>query len=258
MRKTVKVDIHDSHIVMITLDNQPANAFSLRLLDDLNQVLFDVEQSDCRVVIFRGSGQKVFCAGADLKEREKMTDEEAVATVRKIKETITRIEQLSMPTIASMNGVAFGGGLELALACDIRISSEEIQMGLTETSLGIIPGAGGTQRLARLIGIGKAKYLIFTAKRLTGREAKDIGIVEEVTTQEKLEDLTLQVARDIASNGPIGVKQAKKAIQDGIQADLATGLKIEESCYMATIPTADRMEGLRAFKEKRKPQYKGE
>lgn len=256
---TVKLEYSTNHVGVLTLDRpEAANAFSLQLLNDLHHTLDKIEQNhELRALIITGNGQKAFCAGADLKEREHMNDNEVMATVRKIKDTITRIEDLEIPTIAAINGAAFGGGLELALGCDIRIASEQAKMGLTETSLGIIPGAGGTQRLSRIVGLGKAKYLILTATRLTSQEALDIGLVEEVVPGESLMEKALEIAGAIAQNGPIGVKQAKKAIQLGFQTDIKTGLKIEEECYTRTISTEDRKEGIRAFKEKRKPQYKG-
>jgi len=256
---SVRLEYETEQIAVVTLNRpEAANAFSLELLEDLNDALDQIEKNrQLRVIVITGSGEKAFCAGADLKEREHMNDEEVIETVRKINQTITRVEDLETPSIAAVNGAAFGGGLELALGCDIRIGSERAKVGLTETSLGIIPGGGGTQRLSRLIGLGKAKYFILTAKRLSSQEALDVGLFEEVVSADLLMKKALEIAAVIAKNGPIGVKQAKKAIQLGFQTDLKTGLKIEQECYAKTIPTEDRLEGIRAFKEKRKPQYKG-
>jgi methylglutaconyl-CoA hydratase len=255
----VKLEKLDTYIYKLSLHRpEAANALSLQLLKDINEALDTLEHHpDIRVLIISGSGEKAFCAGADLKEREGMNDEEVIQTVSQIKQTINRVEALAFPTIAAINGAAFGGGLELALACDIRVSIEHAKMGLTETSLGIIPGAGGTQRLSRLIGLGKAKYLILTAKRVDSEEAKSIGLVEEVFSKDVFSEEVLEIAKTIAANGPIGVKQAKKAMDLGYQCDIQTALQIEEQCYRVTIPTEDRIEGIRAFKEKRKPQYKG-
>jgi methylglutaconyl-CoA hydratase len=256
---TVKLEIIDHHVGLLTLNRpEAANAFSKQLLHDFNEIMDQIERdNDLRVLIITGSGEKAFCAGADLKERKGMSDDEVIEAVGMIKQTVNRVESLSIPTIAGINGACFGGGLELALACDIRIANDHAKMGLTETSLGIIPGAGGTQRLARLIGIGKAKYLILTAKRLTSDQAFQIGLVEEVFTKELFFQQVHLVAKQIAESGPIGVQQAKKAIQQGLQTDLASGLEIERECYEKTIPTEDRLEGLLAFQEKRKPHYKG-
>ncbi len=254
----VKLNITDEHIGILTLDRPDSyNALSNSLLNEINDSIEKIEGNDnLRVLIVTGSG-KAFCAGADLKERKNMNEQQVLAAVTYIKETINKLESLRIPTIAAINGAAFGGGLELALACDIRLASHQAKMGLTETSLGIIPGAGGTQRLSRLIGIGKSKYLIYTAKRLTSFEALEYGILEKVVDAEELNDVTLEIARTIAQNGPIAVQQAKKAIQQGFNIDLAKALEIEMACYKQTIPTEDRYEGIRAFQEKRKPIYKG-
>ena len=159
--------------------------------------------------------------------------------------------------IAAINGVALGGGTELALACDIRIASMNALMGLTETRLAIIPGAGGTQRLPRLIGRGKAKELIFTGRRVDAQEALKIGLVNQICEQNSLLDECLKMAATICEAGPIAIEQAKYAINYGLETDLHTGLGIESNAYWVTIPTEDRLEGLAAFQEKRKPVYKG-
>lgn len=255
----VQDEITEDHIAIITLNRpEAANAMSKQLLTELNACVRKINQDNTiRCVILTANGEKAFCAGADLKERKGMNDEETIEAVRFIGEAVTNVEQLHMPIVAAINGVAFGGGLELALACDLRIAVDSAKMGLTETSLAIIPGAGGTQRLARLIGLGQAKRLIFTAKPVTAQEALDIGLVEQVSPADELLDRALELAKTIAQNGPIALRQAKTAIYQGSQTDLATGLQIEHLCYKETIPTHDRGEGLTAFKEKRKPVYTG-
>ena len=165
---------------------------------------------------------------------------------------------MPQPVIAAVNGYAFGGGTELALACDIRVAAENAKFGLTETSLGIIPGAGGTQRLPRLVGKGRAKELIFTARRIDASEAKEIGLAEYEVTSDSLLEKAYELAEQIVRNAPIALAQAKFAIDKGYEVDLQTGLSIEQNAYEITIPTRDRLEGLQAFKEKRAPQYKGE
>ncbi|MGM8216262.1 enoyl-CoA hydratase-related protein [Bacillaceae bacterium W0354] len=256
---TVTFKKNGEHIGMIILNRpEAANAMSKQLLIDFHSALDEVEkQNDLRALIITAEGEKAFCAGADLKERATLTEKETIQAVGEIGKLVTRVEDMEIPTIAAINGAAFGGGLELALGCDIRIASENAKMGLTETSLGIIPGAGGTQRLPRLIGLAKAKYYILTAKRFDSFEGKEIGLIQEVTPLEDLQHKALEIANQIASNGPIGVKMAKKAIVEGMRHDLKTGLTIERKNYMYTIPTEDRLEGLKAFKEKRKPNYKG-
>jgi methylglutaconyl-CoA hydratase len=260
MSELVQYTALENGIAIITLNRpESANALSTALLNELAHLLYNLAfRRDVRVVIFTGAGEKVFCAGADLKERAGMNETEVRKTVTLIRETINQIEQLPQPVICALNGSAFGGGLELALACDIRIAADTAQLGLTETSLGIIPGAGGTQRLPRLIGKGKAKELIFTAKRITAKEAEQIGLVEYVVPREQLMEKAMEIAEQIVVNAPIAVMQAKIAINRGLDVDLATGLRIEQMAYDITIPTKDRLEGLQAFKEKRKPVYKGE
>ena len=260
MTSLVKLKKLENRIALITL-NRPkaANSLSKALLEELNSTIDQVNQDKsiyCTVIT--GAGHKVFCAGADLKERKGMTEAEVVSTVQKIGQTVVHIENMDMPVIAMINGVAYGGGLELALACDFRVSATDVKMGLTETSLAIIPGAGGTQRLPRIVGESQAKRLIFTAQPIDASEALNIGLVEQITDKDALLDVTTNLAKQIAQNGPIALKQAKLAINQGLQTDLAKGLEIEHSCYQKTIPTKDRIEGLTAFKEKRKPIYKGE
>lgn len=258
--KTVLVEKRSDGIAIVTLNRpEAANALSKQMLYDFREILEDLKTDpQVRVVLLTGAGEKAFCAGADLKERRNMSDAESKQTVRLIGATINEVEALPQPVIAVLNGVAFGGGLELALACDLRVGALEAKVGLTETSLAIIPGAGGTQRLPRLIGPGKAKELIFTAQRLTAEEAAAIGILEYAVPRTELLDKALGLAKAMAKNGPIALVQAKKAVNKGIEVDLATGLKIEELAYDALIPTEDRIEGLKAFAEKRPPEYKGQ
>lgn len=250
----------ENGVAWITLNRpEAANALSVTLLNELQQLLRELKfAKNVRTVIVTGSGEKVFCAGADLKERAGMNETEVRQTVALIRDTINAFEQLPQPVICALNGSAFGGGLELALACDIRVAADHALLGLTETSLAIIPGAGGTQRLPRLVGVGKAKELIFTAKRISAMEALDIGLVEHVVPRDQLLLKANELAQQIAQNGPIAVVQAKLAINRGLDVDLATGLKIEQMAYEVTIPTKDRLEALAAFKEKRTPVYKGE
>jgi enoyl-CoA hydratase/carnithine racemase len=213
---------------------------------------------EVRVIIVTGAGERAFCSGADLKERATLTPLEVKQYIYNIRNTFTMIENLPKPVIAAVNGFAFGGGTELAMACDIRIVAPTAVMGLTETSLGIIPGAGGTQRLARLVGKGKAKELIFTAARVKADEALAIGLVNRVAAAGALLDETLEMAARIKQNAPVALEMAKYAINYGSEIDLGSGLALESNCYAVTIPTKDRIEGLTAFREKRKPVYTGE
>ncbi|MFJ5766132.1 enoyl-CoA hydratase [Lysinibacillus sp. NPDC093210] len=258
-QQLVQFDLLPGNIGLITLFRpEAANAMSVQLLNDLSATLDKINADPAvRVVLLTGAGEKAFCAGADLKERKGMSDQQVKQIVHLIGATIAKVESLAQPVIAVLNGVAFGGGLELALACDLRIAATHIKVGLTETSLGIIPGAGGTQRLPRLIGIGKAKELIYTARRIDAEEAKHLGIVEYVYEGHEVQERAQQLAREMAKNAPLSLIQAKNAINNGVEVDLATGLKIESLAYSALIPTEDRLEGLQAFQEKRAPQYSG-
>lgn len=248
------------HATVITL-NRPEvmNAFNFAQLHALNDaVSAAAKDKSVRTLVITGAGEKAFCAGADLKERATLSPEQVKEFIFTIRDLFTRIEYLEKPVIAAVNGVALGGGTELALACDIRLVSDTATMGLTETRLAIIPGAGGTQRLPRLIGKGKAKELIFTGRRVKADEALSIGLANAVHAPGELLDAALSMAAMIAEGGPIAVTQAKTAINHGMETDLMTGLAIESSAYWAVIPTKDRLEGLAAFREKRKPVYKGE
>ena len=246
-------------VAILTL-NRPEvmNSFNFALLHALKEQIDDLKfNTKIRVVIITGSGQKAFCAGADLKERTTYSESQVKAFIFTIRNLFTSIEHLNKPVIAAINGVALGGGTELSLACDIRIASMNALMGLTETRLAIIPGAGGTQRLPRLIGRGKAKELIFTGRRVDAHEALQIGLVNQICEQESLQEESLKMAAMICETGPIAIEQAKYAINYGLETDLHTGLGIESNAYWVTIPTEDRLEGLAAFQEKRKPVYKG-
>lgn len=258
-KQTVVVEKEYPGIAVITLNRpEAANSLSKQMIQDLRKVLQELKADQAiRVIVITGAGDKAFCAGADLKERQGMSESETKETVRLIGTVINEVEALPQPVIAALNGGAFGGGLELALASDLRIGVIEATYGLTETSLAIIPGAGGTQRLPRLVGPGKAKEMIYMAKRLTAEEAKEIGILEYVVSRSELFAKAIEIATAMAKNGPLALIQAKKAINKGLEVDLATGLKIEELAYQALIPTKDRLEGLKAFTEKRLPEYIG-
>jgi len=253
--KTEKQD----QILTITL-NRPSvmNSCNFDLLKAMKELFENIQfDPDIRAIIITGAGDRAFCAGADLKERATLSDIQVKTFIFTIRNLFTFIENMGKPTIAAINGIALGGGTELALACDIRIAAESAMMGLTETRLAIIPGAGGTQRLPRLIGKGKAKELIFTGKRINANEALSIGLVNAVYPSEQLMDESIKMAQMICENGPVAIQQAKYAINYGIETDLNTGLAIESNAYWITIPTKDRLEGLQAFREKRKPIYKG-
>lgn len=219
-----------------------------------------------RVLIIRSVVPGIFCAGADLKERFTMSTSEVTQFVSKLQALSSRIYHFPTPTIAAIDGVALGGGLEYALAADLRVASANAKLGLVETKLAIIPGAGGTQYLSRLLPVNIAKELIFTGRIIDGTNDAaamiQYGLVNSVVEQNAQGDAAyqraLQLAEEILTSGPIALRAAKLAINAGTQVDLASGLIIEGCCYQQVINTKDRLEGLAAFREKRKPEYTGE
>ncbi|XP_007486272.1 methylglutaconyl-CoA hydratase, mitochondrial isoform X1 [Monodelphis domestica] len=267
-------------IVVLGINRSYAkNSLSKNLIKMLSKAV-DALKSDkkVRTIIVRSEVPGIFCAGADLKERAQMSLSEVSSFVSKARTLMNEMANLPVPTIAAIDGTALGGGLELALACDIIVAASSAKMGLVETKLAIIPGAGlgplfliqnldppsvgGTQRLPRAIGMALAKEMIFSARVLNGQEAKSIGLISHVLEQNEAGDAAyrkaLALAREFLPQGPVAMRVAKLAINQGMEVDLVTGLAIEEACYAQTIPTKDRLEGLRAFKEKRPPRYKGE
>ncbi|MGX6446078.1 enoyl-CoA hydratase-related protein [Neobacillus sp. K501] len=250
----------EKHLAFITINRpEQLNCFDLEALTQLDEVIDEIKfNKNIRAVILTGAGEKAFSTGADLRERRTLNEKEVRRNVNLIRDVFSKIEELPQPTIAAVNGYAFGGGLELALACDLRIAVKESIMGLTEVSLGIIPGAGGTQRLSRLIGISKAKELIFTARKISADVAQEFGIVNKVVEKERLHSVSVELADEIIKNAPLAVTQAKFAIHYGSNVDLKTGFAIESKAYEVIIPTKDRLEALEAFKEKRAPIFRGE
>jgi len=254
----VRLDKKD-HITYMTLNRTDVlNALNYELLLELQTIIETIHlDSSVRVVVITGAGDKAFSVGADLKERKSLPNEFVIRNLNKFNEVFSSIEQLPQPTICALNGYAFGGGLELALACDFRFAADHITIGLTETSLGIIPGAGGTQRLPRIIGETKALELILTAKRISALEAMEYGLLTKIAPAEQLLEEVNLFAQSILQNAPIAINQAKFAVKQGMKVDIQTGLQIERKAYELTIPTEDRIEALQAFAEKRKPNFKG-
>ncbi|MFY4774258.1 enoyl-CoA hydratase-related protein [Metabacillus sp. RGM 3146] len=249
----------ENYTAFLTINRpESLNCFNYETLEQLEEIVEEIRSNrEVRTVIITGAGEKAFSAGADLKERKTLTEQQVKRNLYKIGEVFFKIEQLPQPVIAGINGYAFGGGMELALACDFRIMGDHAQIGLTETSLGIIPGAGGTQRLPRLIGEARAMELILTARRLNAEDALKYGLVLEIVPGDQVLEVCKELAEAISKNGPVAVQQAKFAIKNGLNADLHTGLQIERKAYEITIPTEDRVEALQAFSEKRKPVFKG-
>ena len=264
MPDTILREKKDNGILLLTMNRPTAmNCMNFEMIQTLKDIVeasnFDMST---RVILITGAkppaGKKSsFSAGADLIERRTFTEDQVRRFIVTIRDTLTTVEKAKVPVIAVINGYAFGGGTELALACDLRIASTEALMGLTETSLAVIPGGGGTQRLTRIVGIAKAKELIYTARRINAQTALEIGLVNQVVEPENLMDRALSIANEIANNGPVAVQQAKFAINNGIECSMGVALALESKAYDITIPTEDRLEALAAFAEKRKPVFKG-
>jgi enoyl-CoA hydratase/carnithine racemase len=240
--------------------NRPraANALSMELVGALGHAFDRLEKENAvRAVIVTGAGDKAFCAGADLKERRAMTLEETRSFLKHLNAVVDQIAACPKPTIAAINGAAYGGGLELALACDLRIADERAELGLVETRLGIIPGAGGTQRLARVAGLAVAKELILTGRRFGAATARALGVVSGVHPAGTLAEAAQTLAAELAGAGPLAVAQAKRAIDGGFDLPMKEALAFERKCYEVVLESEDRNEGLAAFAEKRPPKFTG-
>jgi enoyl-CoA hydratase/carnithine racemase len=251
-------DVDGALALVLTMNRPEAmNALSRALLE---AVWVEVEKAavrrEVRALILAGN-QKAFCAGADLKERAGMDPTEVRAFLRRIRGIMDLVERVPMPTIAAVDGVAFGGGCELALACDLRVLGRDAKIGLTECALGIIPGAGGTQRLPRLIGPARAKELIFTARRLDAAAALDVGLANHVVDAGHAVEKALALAAEIGRTAPIAVEAAKAAIDGGLSSGISEGLLLEARAYEVTLYTEDRKEALAAFAQKRAPKFVG-
>jgi enoyl-CoA hydratase len=248
----------EGKLAWVTIDNPPLNALNQGLMEELNGVFEELEKNeDVLIIILRGGGERAFVAGADIKQFPAMDLGAAERFSAGGQEVFNRIENFKGPVIAAIQGFALGGGCELAMACDIRIASEDAKFGQPEINLAIIPGYGGTQRMARLIATGKAKELIYTGEMIDAMEAMRIGLVERVVKKEDLLDQAKQLATMILEKGPLAVRAAKKAINEGVVLPLREGLKVESRYFSELFDTEDQNEGAMAFLEKRKPTFKG-
>ncbi len=243
----------EGQIAIVSINNPKSlNALNTATLHDLNRCLKEIEaRKDIRVVIITGAGAKAFVAGADISEMAKMTPAEARDLSLLGKEVFSRLENLPQATIAAINGYALGGGCELTMSCDIRMAADTAVFAQPECGLGIIPGFGGTQRLARLVGKGRAKELLFTCDRIDAQEAYRIGLVNHVVPKEELMGACMDMARKILSNASYAVTLAKECINTGLDLDLDSGLDFEANTFAITFSTHDRTEGMTAFLEKR-------
>ncbi len=240
--------------------NRPAamNALSRALVAELRAAVRALRGEPwVRTIVLTGAGAKAFCAGADLKERRTMSLDDTRAFLTDLGAALEELARFPAPVIAAMNGVAFGGGLELALACDLRLCADGVEMGLLEVRLGIIPGAGGTQRLARVAGAAVAKELIFTGRRIPAARAAELGIVTRVVAPEELAAAAERLAAEVAECAPLAVAAAKRAIDDGAPLAIGDALAVERARYETILTSEDRNEGLAAFAEKRRPKFQG-
>ncbi|MEX2221075.1 MAG: enoyl-CoA hydratase-related protein [Candidatus Rokuibacteriota bacterium] len=249
----------DGFVVTVELNRPEAlNAMNTAMGEDLLRCFEDLHRSPTvRAVVFTGAGSKAFCVGGDLKEREGMTDETWRAQHVIFETAAARVLHCPVPVIAAVEGFAMGGGCELAVLSDLVVCGETAVFAVPEVTRGIFPGIGGTQLLPRILGAPMAKEMIFTGRRVDAREAKAIGLVNHVVPAGQARVKALEIAATIADNGPIAVRQAKKAINRGGETDLETGMVLAIEAYNNTVTTDDRLEGVRAFNEKRKPQFKG-
>ena len=240
-------------IGILTINRPNAlNALNDQVIRELDQVLDSIDVSTIRCVIVTGAGEKAFVAGADIAQMSKLTKAEGEAFGKLGNDVFRKLETLPVPTIAAVNGFALGGGCELCMSCDIRLASDTAVFGQPEVGLGITPGFGGTQRMARLVGIGKAKELIYTARNITAPEALTIGLVQAVYPAAELMAEAEKMANRIAGNAPIAVRACKKAINDGMQVDIEAGEVIEEKLFGSCFETQDQQNAMTAFIEKRK------
>ena len=238
---------------VITISREKAlNALNSQVLDELNETLDAVNLDEVRCLILTGAGAKSFVAGADIGEMSTLTKAEGEAFGKKGNDVFRKLETFPIPVIAAVNGFALGGGCEISMSCDIRICSDNAVFGQPEVGLGITPGFGGTQRLARLVGPGMAKQMIYTARNIKADEAYRIGLVNGVYPREELMPAVMKLAQKIASNAPIAVRNSKRAVTDGFLSDLDHAIAIEEQYFSECFETEDQREGMKAFLEKRK------
>ena len=253
--KTLVVETPYPHVLCVKLNRPPVNAINTQMATELRDFWRDIESApdEFRCIVLTGAGKMAFCAGGDLKERDGMSDEEWTSQHRVFESAVRAHLNSPIPILAAVNGFAYGGGLELALCCDFTYSSSSARFALPEVGLGIMPGAGGTQTLARCVGERRAKELIFTGESFSADDAMAWGVINKVVVGSRLLETAFDTARRIAANSPAAVQRAKLAIHYGLQADLYTGLRLELRLYATLIPSVDRRKGVRAFNDRRRP-----
>lgn len=237
--------------------NAISGAMAADLLDAARGLAAAGERGDVRAVVVTSSNERAFCVGADLKERAGLSHEGLMAQRPLLRAAYRSVLDLPVPALAAVDGYALGGGFEIALSCDLVIAAEGSTFALPEVSVGVIPGAGGTQLLTRRVGWSRAASLILTARRVDAAEAHALGVLEEVTAAGGARERAIELARTIAAHSPVGLRSAKRAMRLGADVDLGSGLEIEDACWRATAFSGDRVEGARAFVEKRPPRWPG-
>jgi enoyl-CoA hydratase/carnithine racemase len=249
----------DRHVAVVTLNRPEAlNAISGEVADFLAGTLLQAAADpNAWVVVLAAAGDKAFCVGADLKERNQLDDVGWMRNRILMRGLFDSLRALPQPTIASVFGFALGGGFELALDCDLIVAADDAVFGLPEVRVGIVPGGGGTQALVRRLGPARAKDLIFTARRITAAEAYNLGLVARVVERNALESATLELARDICASSPVAVREAKLAIDRGLDVTVEDGIELEDLAWRRAVASEDRREGIAAFNEKRDPQWRG-
>jgi enoyl-CoA hydratase len=258
MMENVRIETRDG-VAIITVDRPKVlNALNAQTVGEIGEAFEQARNDEAvKAVILTGGGEKAFVAGADIAELAKMTPITGKATAERGQAVFAKIERFPKPVIAAINGFALGGGCELALACHIRLASEKAQIGLPEVTLGIIPGYGGTQRMARLLGKGKALELILTGDRIPAAEAERIGLVNKVVAPEELMNVAMEMAKKIASRGPLAVRAAIEAVMSGSEMPIEEGSFLEATLFGLLASTEDMKEGMGAFLEKRAADFKG-
>lgn len=245
-------------IAVVTINHPPVNALDQKTVAELGQVIDELEKKpEARIIILTGAGEKAFIAGGDITVFPGLNRVTAEQFALSIQSTLSKMEESRKAVICAINGLALGGGCEVAMACDIRIASEKAKLSQPEVNLGVMPGAGGTQRLPRLVGKGKAMELVFTTDMISAEEAKAIGLVNRVVPAESLLEEARKMAKKILTKGPVAIAMAKRAIHEGLEMTLKEGLKLEAKLFGELFETSDMREGVKAFLEKRTPHFEG-
>ncbi len=243
---------------VITINNPPANALSEKVLEDLDKAFAQaVVDQDIKCIILTGQGEKVFASGADIKELEGYDEAKAVEVLTRVKAFCGKILDCPKPTIAAINGIAFGGGLEVAMCCDFRIAKEKAKFGLPEIRLAVIPASGGTQLLPRLIGMQRAKWLLLSGEAIESEDALKIGLIERVAEGDALMEEALEMGKRLIANGPLAYAAIKKALRAGMEMPFSEAMREETRLFAGLCNSQDKAEGVRAFLEKRKPVFTG-